>query len=111
MTKTANIFALITDPVFNNQPASSSFGGASALVFNDVILILAAGLTLALLLGLWVRYGRRNRSGSSASASAMTLESGGRRRRRREPLRRNPTRAETGGLPPIRMDGPTQPLP
>ena len=101
-------FALITDPVFEGQPAASSFGGGSALVFNDVVLIIAAGLTLGLLLMLWVRYGRGNRSGLSTS----NLENGGRRRRRRrEPLRRNPTRAETGGLPPIRADGSTQPLP
>jgi hypothetical protein len=34
-----------------------------------------------------------------------------RRRRRREHRPRNPTLAETGGLPPIRTDGPSQPQP
>lgn len=108
MTPLSCFFALITDPVFDGQPASSSFGGGFTLIFNDVMLIIAAGLTLALILILWARFVRGNRSGSSA----ISLENGGRRRRRRrEPLRRNPTRAETGGLPPIRADGPTQPLP
>ena len=108
MSKSAKLLALVTDPVFGGQPASPFFGGGSRLVFNDVILIVASGLTLALLLMLWARYGR----GYRPDLPANSLENGGlRRRRRREPLRRNPTRAETGGLPPVRVDDPTQPLP
>ncbi len=112
VTTSGICFALVTDPVFGRSPGSGHLGGASTLVFNDVMLILATGCILALLLMLWARYGRSRRPGSSAPAPAMVWFGGGnRRRRRRAPLPRNPTRAETGGLPPIRVDGPIHPSP
>ena len=113
MTRPAEFFALVTDPSFGGPPAATSSVGAFALVFEDVVLMLALGFTLALLLLLWARFIRRRRQpGSAGLATAQgSGGAGSRRRRRRAPMPRNPTRAEAGGLPPIRADGPTQPSP
>ena len=113
MNLPAPSFALITDPVFGSPATSSPFGGGAALIADDVVLILATGFTLALLLMLWARYGRSRarRDGAATDLATVGSPGRGRRRRRRAPLTRNPTRAETGGLPPMRVDGPPQPSP
>ena len=111
MTQTGGVFGLITDPDFGSAPAAGTFGGMSSLMLDDALLILAAGFSVALLLALWARYGRnRGRPDFSGPASTtLSLDGRGRRRRRRTALVRNPTRAETGGLPPLRTEGPLPP--
>jgi len=116
----------------NLQIPSGSFGGASRLVFTDILLILGALVALTLILVVWARYiskqhRRRTRSSSSKPHKLVPVErqddspeeefeSGGRRRRkfrkqRREHRGRNPTLAETGGLPPQREEKPANPPP
>lgn len=73
-------------------------------------LVLMAVLGVLLLVVAWAVFvrkpgrGRRRERGRLTSA-APPVESGGHsRRRRRRSERRNPTLAETGGLPPLRDD-------
>jgi type VI protein secretion system component VasK len=101
-------------------------GRTTGLLFKDVMVIVATGLILALLLILWARYyvRRRKRSRRSphhdrAADSALTpsVPLAGeelhhrrrrrKRRRRRDHRSRNPTLAETGGLPPGKPEGPS----
>ena len=116
------------NPLNPTQPLGKSGG----LLLRDVLVIVATGLLLALVLVLWARWyvkRRRHHRHESRSAVAPTIEvdeEAGhpprhhhhhhhrhrhRRRRRHEEFRtRNPTLAETGGLPPARPDPPpTQP--
>lgn len=111
------------------QLKTQSFSKASGLLISDVFLIVAAALTLLLLLLLWARYFRnlkfnKPRSGghkvyrdsaaaqeerlqAEAQAEAQAAEARRRykyRYRRRDHRSRNPTLAETGGLPPERVD-------
>ncbi len=94
---------------------------------QDFIAIFGAGLFLLVVLLVWARYFRkRPRDGSSherhhhrhreertSEADGGDDESGPRRhrrkRRRREHRTRNPTLAETGGLPPPRTQDQSQP--
>jgi len=113
------------DKLKNLQIPPGSFDGPSRLVLTDILLILGALVALTLILIVWARYirrQRRRRTRSSSSkphklvpveqrddASDEEVEPGGRRRRkfrkqRREHRGRNPTLAETGGLPPQREE-------
>ena len=89
---------------------------------RDVLLIVGAAVIMALILFLWAYLTRKNRQRHSAStrgaraiyrAEKGALASDGRRRRIRkrrhehpENLRRNPTLAEAGGLPPLAPEDP-----
>ena len=82
--------------------------------FNEAIAemwpILAAVLGLALLLLIWARFFRKTRhegAGGYADAESGWVKSRRRIRRSEHPYRpRNPTLAETGGLPPLRTEPP-----
>ena len=101
MTIPLGYFALLGEPDFGPELASRSPG----VQFNtDAILIIATGFTLALGLMLWARYVRGRNRADAVNFHPQGDRSDPRRRRRRVPLKRNPTRAETGGLPPIRAD-------
>jgi hypothetical protein len=86
-----------------------------------IVLAAIALLTLFLLAGAYLLYRRQRRHGSHRhtrersahheSAESTEGENGEprrrrRRRRRREHRPRNPTLAETGGLPPVRREDP-----
>ncbi len=79
-------------------------------------------IALVLIWAIFIRKRRRKRkhhyhypsaNSSPVAADVKELEQAGKRksrRRRREHRPRNPTLAETGGLPPIRPDGDTGPV-
>jgi flagellar biosynthesis/type III secretory pathway M-ring protein FliF/YscJ len=118
------------DNLKNLQIPSGTFGGASRLVLGDILLILGALVALTLILIVWARYIRKQRRRRTRASSSKPhklvpveqpddspdeeLEPGTRRRRkfrkqRREHRGRNPTLAETGGLPPKREGNPANP--
>lgn len=110
-------------------------GKSTGLLFKDVLVIVGTGLVLALLLILWARHYVKNRKRhhrhhhlervAEAPVTAAEVkknneeeeETGGqldgrhrrRRRHRRDHRPRNPTLAETGGLPPAKPEGPSAP--
>jgi hypothetical protein len=92
--------------VLDLQPGGVPKTGSTAPVARDVFLILSAAAVLALFLFLAVKVYFR---GKTASADARGGGGQGGSRRRREHRPRNPTLAETGGLPPIRPGGPPGP--
>ena len=91
--------------------------------FDDTLAIVGVGLALAFILFLFVFLTRRKRRRSSTVPSSRVLiSSHGRsssgsgrvrvkKKRRRHPdnLPRNPTLGETGGLPPVRTEEPSEP--
>ena len=98
--------------VDNGVPLPSALDGSSRQVLGGVIPVIAAMLVLVCLLVGWAVFlrkpqGRRKRGRliESKHKPPVAEDSGsksGRRRRRREKKRpRNPTLAETGGLPPL----------
>ncbi len=113
-------------------PSSPGVVRSSGLA-TDLLVVLGAGVVLFGVLLLWVAYFRRRRShrhhhrhhrpsapaeatvADDASAESDAESSGHsrhrRRRRRREHRGRNPTLAETGGLPPPRANGVLPPAP
>src|SRR2546426_8548985 len=116
------------NPLNPTAPVSKTTG----LLFKDVMLIIATGLVLTLILILrarhYVRKKKRrhhhhhHRTFDSSVTSTDTMEEEGeaeethpgrrhrrRRRRRRDHRPRNPTLAETGGLPPSKPEGPSAP--
>ncbi len=100
---------------------------------QDILMVLGAGLVLLVLLIVWAVYLRRrshnhrhhhhHRSEAPGTPSARVDEADAtettstthhhhrRRRVRREHRGRNPTLAETGGLPPPRPEGSPPPVP
>jgi len=105
-------------------------------VLREVMIVTGAAAIVTLIVVLWAVYFRRRRrhhthhnshhhhhaqpptedgiSHSEITADAPTEEQPRhrrRRRRRREHRPRNPTLAETGGLPPLRSDQPQGPVP
>lgn len=89
---------------------------------KEVMLIVGVGLTLALFLFLLVYITREKRArqkGLVRSSRVLYRESRGssgrgkvRKKRRSHPdnLPRNPTLGETGGLPPLRPEEPSEPV-
>jgi hypothetical protein len=106
------------DP-FERPPLQAPSNKIFGLTVRDALLILGAGFVLALLLFLWAylkrKKHRRSQFGSPVLTKGDKHSSSGRQRvRRRRPnhpgnLPRNPTLGETGGLPPIRPEEPTEP--
>ena len=99
---------------------SSPAPGAPSKPFGEALLemwpILAAVFGLALLLLLWARFARKSRHHGQGDADMAAeggwVKSGRRVRRSSHPERpRNPTLAETGGLPPLRSETPPSPPP
>ena len=101
-------------------------GTRGRIILTDVLLILGAGILLSMVLVVWaVRYvqrGRRRRRHHHQSRPAIpehSVDSGKASRRRRHRRRRrrsgqehrprNPSLAETGGLPPVRSEDSSAP--
>ena len=95
---------------------------------REYVLVLGAIVLVTLVLLLWAAFLRKRRHRHShnhhhhSSGQPATPETNAgdsvvephrrrRRRRRREHRPRNPTLAETGGLPPVRTDKPSGPVP
>lgn len=115
--------------LFASAIPDQPLGKMPALLMKDVLLIVGASLALLFLLVLWAKYlrnakpKRRRRGGQKvfrgAGSSEETEEAEeaaaeDRRRfkfryKRRDHRSRNPTLAETGGLPPVRTEEPTKP--
>lgn len=109
-------------------PGASHWMG---LTFTELLTLLGAVAVVTLLLVVWAVYIRKtprqhsrhyhypsaNQQNSSSSLpDTEPEETNGKRyrrkrRRRREHRPRNPTLAETGGLPPMRSEQPQDPLP
>jgi hypothetical protein len=102
------------------------------LTFKELLLLLGAVGFVTLLVVLWAVYLRKrprqhqhhhHHHHSHSSPAALSSSENGepdpgeekryrrKRRRRREHRPRNPTLAETGGLPPLRAERPSDPLP
>ena len=98
----------------------------AGLVFKDVLVIIATGLGLGLLLLLWARHyvkGKKRHHHHNRKEVSPTLpavsdpedeetphhRSRRRRKRRREHRPRNPTLAETGGLPTTKTEPSSNP--
>ena len=112
-------------PQVQGQP----LGKVPVLVLKDILLIISAALALLLLLLLWAKYlrnakPRKHRTGGQKVVRSVTDEENDseteedspevRRRfkyryKRRGHRSRNPTLAETGGLPPARTEEPGKP--
>lgn len=73
---------------------------------GSVTLVLGAALVVGLILFLAVYWWKRQPGDETVSASGIPHHRGKRRKRLRAHRPRNPTLAETGGLPPLRDDGP-----
>ena len=114
------IFALADLP--DLPGAASQLGVPSRRAFGDVGLILAVGLGVALIFIIWAKFFRKAKADepkhhwlAENEEPEDESEEGHRRRKKRKRLRRdhrprNPTLAETGGLPPQRShDSPEQP--
>jgi hypothetical protein len=109
------------DKLAGNWPRESVLGG-------DWLVIIQCGLGVAVCALIWALFLRRKKrrrharrpthasaelAGSARTVSATSNTGQGaddahgehRRRRRRRGRRKNPTLAETGGLPPVRADG------
>lgn len=85
---------LPTLPSGLDRAAQKALGGTSAIM---VAVVLIFGLVL-----IWAVFIRKpERSSERGRLTDASAGSSGRRRRRRQSRQRNPTLAETGGLPPI----------
>lgn len=102
---------------------AESFAKSSKMFLDDVFVVFAVGAVIFAALVLWVKYTRKRRKRISGGekvfrggevVSEPENEEGAaeirrrykRRVRRRSHRNRNPTLAETGGLPPARSPGP-----
>lgn len=102
------------------------------LTFKELMMVLGSMTAVTLLLIIWAVYFRKKPSqhshhyhypapnpatratgsnGDEGEGSGERRYRRKRRRRRREHRPRNPTLAETGGLPPLRSEQPPDPLP
>ncbi|MBI2927313.1 MAG: hypothetical protein HYY24_16585 [Verrucomicrobia bacterium] len=97
-------------------------GKSAAVALRGVFPVLGAVLLIFLLFVLWARFIRKKKDRSREShpvlaSTARSDDENGhghhhhrrRRKRRRDHRPRNPTLAETGGLPPVSDKGPTRP--
>ena len=124
MTEYLVLFAQLEglNPLTSTTPVARTTG----LFFKDVLVIIATGLALGLMLLLWARHyvkrkkrlqhhDRKVASRSLPAASDQDEEeqpqhhSRRRRKRRREHRPRNPTLAETGGLPTAKSEPSSNP--
>ena len=86
-------------------PLIEPFIGKSNGLWIDFLVILGAALLVGVLCMVWVKF-FRGRGGSRISRSAMdeSAKRAGGKKRRESFRKRNPTLAETGGLPPMREE-------
>jgi hypothetical protein len=88
-------------PVDSYQPSVSHYWLEIGIIIGVGLLIVIAGMV-------WARYfrnkSRRRHSRSTTIMGAGDAKAASTSRRRERYSRRNPTLAETGGLPPIRDD-------
>jgi hypothetical protein len=98
-----------------NPIAAAPRGGSGGLLLTDTVIILGAVLGLVILIVIWAVFIRKRedrRYNTLKVPNSRNRDEGadqGRHRRRRRHHRRdhrsrNPTLAETGGLPPIRPE-------
>lgn len=88
-------------------PLIEPFIGKSNGLWIDFLLIIGVALLVGVLCLLWVKFVRgRRSSGLSRAAFREGAEEAKRsgKKRRVAYQKRNPTRAETGGLPPLRSE-------
>ena len=100
----------VKDSLVGDLQKTGATRGGLTLLFG------AVGIVTLLILG-WAifirkrpdegsrRYSYPSRETRGNDKAGETTAEGGRRKRRRKRRSRNPTLAETGGLPPIRSDG------
>lgn len=108
------------DPVLLDTKPSKGF----TLNLQDTLLIIGVGCGLGFVLFLWVYLARKRHRDNSISRSSVSSDrndteegpsSSGkiryRKKRRRHPdsRPRNPSLGETGGLPPLRPEDPSEP--
>ncbi len=124
MTRLPMVLAQVS---LDDLPATKTVPGEM-----DIYIVVGAVVLIVLLALVWVivlrkprRHHRHHHYHSSSRTPGMSPQAGvdnpsedgdkpgesRRRRRRREHRKRNPTLAETGGLPPIRGDKPTDGTP
>jgi len=118
--------ALAGEPLAGDPLPGSGTSNFFSANLRDILLISGVALALSLILYLWAYITRRDRQRHAATqrgaraiyrsergASHHHTERRGRSRKRRrknpDMLRRNPTLAEAGGLPPLRADEPEAP--
>jgi hypothetical protein len=133
----APIHIILAQGIEISHTAPSPVAQSAWMAVSDVVLIVGAGLGVAALLIIWVLYTRKRRRSSHhhhhqrherPSAPIQPVDSEEeedepedspshehrhrrRRVRRRDHRPRNPTLAETGGLPPVRPVDATPPPP
>ena len=122
MTQCLVLFAQLDglNPLHGAAPSDRSAG----LVFKDLLVIIATGLALGLLLLFWARHyvkikkrhDRHRKTASHSLAGPVEQDrqeephhSRRRRKRRRDHRPRNPTLAETGGLPTTKTEPSSNP--
>jgi hypothetical protein len=73
---------------------------------KDMVVILGASLALAIVLVIWAAFLRKRRRHRDHALVRFSAKKHHRKHRSRHAYsrRRNPTLAETGGLPPVRSD-------
>jgi hypothetical protein len=121
------VFLFAAAQVIDRINPAEAVSPTSALVLKDFLLIIGVGAGLTVILLFWAlssarkRKRHRRQHHSLVPGAAPAAEEGEepaaphrhyhhRRRRQREEHRgRNPTLAETGGLPPIRPSSPSTP--
>lgn len=112
-----NVFTLASagDPI--EELRSQAGEAAASPISRDLLIVVGIGVFLALLAMIWAAYIRKPRSGTLERAqsqgppdqSTRPISSSRRGRRRKgtsEYRERNPTLAETRGLPPLKPQAP-----
>jgi len=123
MTEHLVLFAQLEglNPLNPTAPVTRTTG----LVFKDLLVIIATGLALGMVLLVWARHYVKNRKRHhhNRKAVSQSLPAGSdpadeevphhhsrrRRKRRREHRPRNPTLAETGGMPTTKTEPSSNP--
>jgi hypothetical protein len=117
------VLFLAADPLANPTVEALKKQKTTALLSPHMLWFLGAILALVVVLLIWALFLRRRRDGEVLYRSREDAHredgerfgsSGRKRRRKRRPdhpsnLRRNPTLAEAGGLPPLRPKEPDAP--
>ena len=108
--------AVASDPI--EELRAQAGQAATSPISKDMLLVVGIGVFLALLVVIWAAFIRKPRSGTLELAQ---MEGRNKRPSRRSPVsrpgrrvkstgehrQRNPTLAETGGLPPLKPETPS----
>jgi hypothetical protein len=118
------LFAAAQPDVLNQPLPGTPPSNAFTWGLREILLIVGVGVVLGLILFLWVYLSRKDRREHEVSRTSKAVypdeknsahaPSGRRklrRKRRHHPdhFPRNPTLGETGGLPPVRSEEPSEP--